>query len=337
MSAAAQNTIKKICFVGQVDSGKSTTAGALLARCGAFSAHDLAKLSGSKKFSNLLDIFKEEQERGKTHEFCIIPFDYNGTKYELIDTPGHQILIRSMIEGISHYDPSEIIACVVISAAKGEFEAGWIRGQTKEDILLVRGVGIRNIIVLINKMDRAEWDKEVYENITKKVRSFLKNCSFLTVQFVAISGFCEMGLVDTGGIPEWYTCGSGDRVGGSAGGNPGGTHLMGAIESLSLKIAKKSGIQFPDHWNKMVVDIRAIKLSLSVITAGYECVLHYESGEYLVVVDRIINKTLLRENDSGKLIISSSKPFTTKRSSANIIFRNFDHTVGFGRILKVLA
>jgi translation elongation factor EF-1alpha len=322
MTTPTTSTSKKICFVGSVDSGKSTCAGHLLYKCGCLTQKQIKELGdGSQKWSRVLDIFEEEQVRGKTHEFNIIPFEHKGIKYELIDTPGHQIYIRSMIDGISQFNPNEIIACVVISSSGDEFKSGWCNGTTKEDILLARGVGITNFMILVNKMDSHEWSEVVFNEIRSKVKAFLKPHRCTTIQFLAVSGYGGIGFTDSVGLPQWC----------------GGVTLMGEIEKVEMKPTKLSSkFVFPTKWNRMCVQVSVINLQNTIVASGYECILHYEANEYPIVVLKIRKADFLRDNESGLLMIEvQGKPFETIRQSRNIILRRCANTVGFG-IIKAI-
>ena len=327
--------IKKICFVGQVDSGKSTIAGRLFAECGGLSKHELEQIQKdmiNKKtqlWSSILDIYSEERERGKTNEFSIISFKYNNIEYNIIDNPGHQIYIRSLIEGISSFNANEIIGCIVISIRNGEFKTGWENGQTKEDIILTRAVGIRNIIVLINKMDTIDWSEEEFNKIKKHTISFISSCKFDSVSYIPISGYNGIGLVQEYGMPYWYK----DKC------------LMDTIEKIELKNNIVSKILLPSKWSYMICNIQIVELhKISLIARGFKCILHYNGYEYNVTFEDIslINKPtvkFLKNKDIGKIYIKSEIPIIKridKNDTINVIFRYNENTIGFGRILEII-
>ena len=92
----------RFVLIGHVDHGKSTLAGHLLYKVGKFTQRDAEKASQDAdklkmirwKWAYLLDTYQEERERGKTHEYCIEPFQWEGISYELIDTPGHSSICQ---------------------------------------------------------------------------------------------------------------------------------------------------------------------------------------------------------------------------------------------------
>lgn len=325
--------IKKFCFIGHVDAGKSNTAGHTYVKCGGLTEHEISKLKSDNKktqmWSKVLDIWAEEQEKGKTHEFSVLELMYNDTKYQMIDTPGHKMFIRSMIEGISQYNSDEIVACLFISMAKGEFEAGWGNGQTKEDIILARSLGIKHLIVLINKMDLVDWSKKDYDQVIKKINPFIGGCKFTDVTYVPISGYFGIGLVDLIGMPQWYT----------------GKSFMETLEEIKLDgVDESKNVTIPilpvlpEKWQKMIVDIKVLQLAHSkIITAGYECIMHYEGKEYSVSFDRLAPKVkFLKEKDSGRISVVCSQMIAKNRGSTNVIFRNGLETIGFGKIVRII-
>ena len=156
--------MKKVVFIGHVDTGKSTLLGHILYKNGYITEHELDKIHtqaikekmGRWKWARILDIYEEEMTRGKTHEYVEIEINLNGEKVSLIDTPGHQSFVREMINGISCQVKSAI---VMVSMIDNEFEASFNNGMLKEHILLSRCAGINNYIIVANKMDAINWDE----------------------------------------------------------------------------------------------------------------------------------------------------------------------------------
>lgn len=315
--------IKRFCFIGHIDSGKSSTCGHLYAKCGALDEHTLDKLKHefeNKKnqlWASVLDIWEEERVKGKTHEFSSLPFTYKNKKYELIDTPGHKVFIRSLIEGLTYFDNGSVIGCLLISMAKGEFEAGWIKGQTKEDVIIARSVGIDHLIVLINKMDLVNWDQKLYDETVTKIQPFVKGCKFKTIIFIPISAYQGIGLVDTINMPDWYT----------------GPSLIEAIDSI--KIEKEIVEEIPlEKWNSMIAEIR-ILWTPNLIAPGFSCIMHYDNKEYEVTLERFKNFKFLKEKDIAEVIIKSTLPMYKSRNVRKFLLRYNNNTIGFGKLLKL--
>ena len=93
----------------------------------------------------------------------------------ILDAPGHRDFIPNMISGASQADS----ALLVVDAAVGEFEAGFDRGgQTREHLLLVRSLGVSQVIVAVNKLDQVEWAKSRYDEIVELLKPFLVQSGF---------------------------------------------------------------------------------------------------------------------------------------------------------------
>jgi elongation factor 1-alpha len=119
------------------------------------------------------------------------------------DAPGHRDFIKNMITGTSQAD----CAVLIIAAGTGEFEAGISKdGQTREHALLAYTLGVKQLIVAINKMDTTKWSEARYQEIIKETSNFIKKVGYnpKTVAFVPISGFNGDNMIDNSPNCPWY-------------------------------------------------------------------------------------------------------------------------------------
>jgi elongation factor 1-alpha len=202
-----------LVVVGHVDSGKSTTTGHLIYKCGGIDKRTIEKFEkeatemgkGSFKYAWVLDKLKAERERGITIDIALWKFESKKYVFTIIDAPGHRDFIKNMITGTSQAD----VAILVIDSTTGGFEAGISKeGQTREHALLAFTLGVRQMIVLCNKMD----DKSVnfaqsrYDEIVKEMKDFLKKVGYNPekVPFVPLSGWTGDNMLEKSAKLPWY-------------------------------------------------------------------------------------------------------------------------------------
>ena len=130
-----------LAFIGHVDHGKSTLVGHLLLKAGAIAEQQLD--DGENKFRFVMDKLGEERERGVTIDLAHQKFSTNKYYYTVVDCPGHRDFVKNMITGASQADA----AVLVVDAKDG------VMPQTKEHMFLSMTLGIKQIIITINKMD----------------------------------------------------------------------------------------------------------------------------------------------------------------------------------------
>ena len=333
----SSTTVKRFCFIGHVDHGKSTCSGHLYKLCGQIDDHEFKKIQKYCKdtgkmrqlYSIIFDTDDAERERGKTHEFNEAVIKYQNKEFILVDTPGHSTFIRSMIEGISGQS-KEMIACLLVSASMDEFEAGWNKGQTREDILIARSVGILDLIVLVNKMDLVGWEEAAYNAIVARMRDLIASCRFNSVVYVPVSGYDGVGLVDTVGIPEWYT----------------GPSLLQAIDRIKPKADSEvsKSLSLPT-WTSAIVDARFFIRDVFV-SLGFQCIMHYGGKEYPISIERIFKTdadgkhqavNMVKDiKQKYRLVIKSEELVTTDENTNRSIFRYQRQTLGYGLIDKVI-
>ena len=211
--SASKKPHLNLVVVGHVDHGKSTTMGHFLVRLGAVDERTIkqyeeeAKRLGKEtfKYAWILDRIKEERERGLTIDLAFQSFETKKHYFTLIDAPGHRDFVKNMITGASQAD----CAILVISAKKGEYEVGIAPGgQAREHAFLLSVLGIKQIIVLINKMDdpTVNWSKERYEEVKQGVSDLLKRIGFdvSKIPFIPVSGWTGDNLIEKSKNMPWY-------------------------------------------------------------------------------------------------------------------------------------
>lgn len=191
-----------LIVVGHVDAGKSTLIGRFLSDLGFLSKNQLhryeteSRRSGkaSFKYAWALDETNEERERGVTIDLAFTKFETKSRIIVVLDSPGHVDFIPAVISGAAQADA----AILVVDASRGRFEVGFEQGgQTKEHALLVRSLGVKSLIVAINKMDMCDWDWNRYCEIKEKLEPFLRQVGFnmTTIQFIGCSGLLGENLI----------------------------------------------------------------------------------------------------------------------------------------------
>jgi peptide chain release factor subunit 3 len=200
-----------LVFCGHVDAGKSTTCGKILVMSGLVDERTIEKFEREAKDKNreswflayIMDTNEEERSKGITVEVGRAQFETQNRRYTILDAPGHKSFVPNMISGASQAD----VACLLVSARKGEFEAGFEKGgQTREHALLAKTLGVNKIIVAINKMDdhTVNWSKERFTEIQSKVGLFLKRSCFRKEDtiFIPMSGLKGDNMRDLPTAPE---------------------------------------------------------------------------------------------------------------------------------------
>ena len=219
-----EKTHINIVVIGHVDSGKSTTTGHLIYKCGGIDQRTIEKFEkesaemgkGSFKYAWVLDNLKAERERGITIDISLWKFETSKYYFTIIDAPGHRDFIKNMITGTSQAD----VAILIVAAGTGEFEAGISKnGQTREHILLSYTLGVKQMIVGVNKMDAIQYKQERYEEIKKEISAFLKKTGYNPdkIPFVPISGFQGDNMIEPSTNMPWYK----------------GPTLIGALDSVT--------------------------------------------------------------------------------------------------------
>jgi elongation factor 1-alpha len=202
-----------LVVIGHVDAGKSTTTGHLIYKCGGIDKRTIEKFEkeakeigkASFKYAWVLDKLKAERERGITIDIALWKFETTKYYFTIIDAPGHRDFIKNMITGTSQAD----CAILVIASPTGEFEAGIDKnGQTREHALLAYTLGVKQLIVLVNKMDEksTNYSEARFNEIKNEVSSFVKKIGYNPekVPFVPISGWNGDNMLERSDNMPWW-------------------------------------------------------------------------------------------------------------------------------------
>merc|ERR1712035_63686 len=160
---------------------------------------------GSFKYAWVLDKLKAERERGITIDIALWKFETNKYYVTIIDAPGHRDFIMNMITGTSQAD----CAVLIVAAGVGEFEAGISKnGQTREHALLAFTLGVKQLIIGVNKMDSTEppYSQKRFEEISGEVSNYVKKGGYnpKAVAFVPISGWHGDNMIEASTNMPWY-------------------------------------------------------------------------------------------------------------------------------------
>lgn len=214
-----------IVTCGHVDAGKSTLTGRLIFELGGINAREMKKLQdeadrlgkSSFAFAFYMDTTAAERERGITIQCQTKEFFTDNYHYTIVDSPGHKDFIKNMITGASQCDVALLLCPAdgnfATSVAKGDHKAGEVKGQTREHARLINLLGIKQLIVGINKMDEptAGFRQERYEEVKNEMKDVLVKVGWpkmfveKAVAFIPVSGFKGDNLLTQSTNMPWWT------------------------------------------------------------------------------------------------------------------------------------
>ncbi|XLQ20063.1 MAG: GTP-binding protein [Candidatus Moraniibacteriota bacterium] len=264
-----------IAIVGHIDHGKSTLLGRLL--------FDTDNISKSKKeglnidvvdninFAYLLDSFEQEQKQGKTINSMRVAVDINNRSCIFFDVPGHAEYIDRMITSISKVD----YALIVIDVLQG------IQEQTIHHLNILSLFEVRNITVVINKMDRINCSKEQFSEIEKQINKICKELRINIDNIIPISAQKGINVVKNQNLCKWYTG-------------------LSVIESLiSMKIEKETSRSDFVFSVQDIYEISGVKYIAGKVLSGS---MDKGSDEVLNIINKEKYKIINIKNNSGDCI-----------------------------------
>ena len=200
----AEKPHMNLVTIGHVDQGKSTLIGRMLWDTGNVPEQQMKKIDEkakelkkeSFKFAFLMDTVKEERERGVTIDVMHKRFDTPKYYFTIIDAPGHRDFVKNMITGASQADA----AILVLGAKDG------VMPQTKEHVFLIRTLGVKSLIVAINKMDEVNFDEAAFNKAKDDIIKLLKSVGFKTdeIPYIPVSAWTGENVAKKAEQMTWY-------------------------------------------------------------------------------------------------------------------------------------
>ena len=223
----------KILTCGSVDDGKSTLLGRLLfdSKNIFLDQMDQTKIESEKygtqgkeiDLALLVDGLQAEREQGITIDVAYRYFETSNCKFIIADTPGHEQYTRNMATGASNSD----VAIILIDAEKGVLE------QTKRHSFIVNLLGIKHIVVAINKMDLVHYKENIFEKIVDEYKELIKNFTFTSINFIPLSALKGDNVFSNFENTKWYN----------------GSTLIETLEKVDvLGSSQHNELSFPVQW-----------------------------------------------------------------------------------------
>ena len=270
-----QKSLLRFITCGSVDDGKSTLIGRLLYDSKMIFEDQLAALEADSKrvgtqgqeidFALLVDGLAAEREQGITIDVAYRFFTTEKRKFIVADTPGHEQYTRNMVTGASTAD----LAVILIDARKG------VLTQTRRHSFLAHLIGIKHIVLAVNKMDLVGYDKSVFERILLSYRSFASEIGITNFTAIPISGFKGDNITALSDNMPWFK----------------GPALIEHLEGVEIAAAADEAKPFrlPVQWvNRPNLDFRGFsgQIASGTVTPG-DTVRILPSGK-TTRVDRIV-------------------------------------------------
>lgn len=216
-----------IVVTGHIDHGKSTLIGRLLYDCGALPQERYEEMRQSsiengrhqEEFAFVLDSFEEERRRGITIDTAQIFFRAAGRPYVIIDAPGHREFIRNMVTGASYAEA----AILIVDAGQG------IRDQTLRHLRLLHMVGIRDICVVVNKMDAIGYEHEVFGDLCTDIDRLFASLALTPHAVIPVSALTGENMTSRSSVMPWYS----------------GPILVEALGSFEFRPLEERPLRFP--------------------------------------------------------------------------------------------
>jgi bifunctional enzyme CysN/CysC len=296
---------------GSVDDGKSTLIGRMLYEAQMIFEDQVSALKtdsrrqgtqgGDIDFALLVDGLAAEREQGITIDVAYRFFATDHRKFIVADTPGHEQYTRNMVTGASTAD----VAVILIDASQG------VLTQTRRHSFIVSMLGIRHVVLAVNKMDLVDFDGERYQEIVDEYREFAKALDFVSITPIPLSALDGDNVIQPSQRTPWYS----------------GPTLMGFLETVEVRAAElEHGFRFPVQWvNRPNSDFRGYSGTITagtvnrgdavrILPAGAEAKIQdiFLANDPMetAIADQAVTITLDREVDAsrGDVIVAATDP-----------------------------
>ena len=325
LDAAQRKSLLRLLTCGSVDDGKSTLLGRLLYDSKAILDDQLASLDAdSRKWGTqgagldlalLVDGLAAEREQGITIDVAYRFFATDKRKFIVADTPGHEQYTRNMVTGASTAD----LAIILIDARKG------VLTQSRRHSTIVHLLGIRHLVLAVNKMDLVEYDQTVFERIVADYRAFADEIGIGAVTAIPMSALTGDNIASRSAAMPWYD----------------GPALLDYLERVPVGSAEPRAADFhlPVQWvNRPDSGFRgyagriaggavrpgdAVRVLPSGRRSTVERIVTFDGDLTRAVDGQSVTLTLADEVDCsrGEVIVADSAPLeTAKRVSANLVW-----------------
>jgi len=312
LSAHQHKRLVRFITCGSVDDGKSTLIGRLLYESKMLFEDQLAALERDSKilgtqgegldFALLVDGLAAEREQGITIDVAYRFFSTDRRSFIVADTPGHEQYTRNMVTGASTADA----AVLMVDARKG------ILTQTRRHSYLMSLIGIRHLVLAVNKLDMLDYSKDVFEHIVDEYRSFADKIGIGTFQPIPVSALKGDNITTHSTMTPWYD----------------GPTLMQYLETVEVdhEYAQRGPFRLPIQWvNRPDLDFRGFSgrivsgsvspgTQVRVLPSGRESqverIVTHDGDLDLAVAGQSITLTLKDEIDisRGDVLVTSNAP-----------------------------
>lgn len=335
LEAHQHKTMLRFITCGSVDDGKSTLIGRLLYDSKMIFEDQLATLEADSKrvgtqggnidFALLVDGLAAEREQGITIDVAYRFFATEKRKFIVADTPGHEQYTRNMVTGASTAD----LAVILIDARKG------VLTQTRRHSYLVQLLGIKNVVLAVNKMDLVDYDQATYDAIIEDYTNFARTIGIEEFVAIPISGLAGDNIAAHSDTMPWYT----------------GPALLPHLEEVEISntVEQEQPFSMPVQWvNRPNLDFRGfaglvatgtirpgdpVRVLPSGKTSEVARIVSLEGDRDLAVAGESITLTLKDEIDCsrGQVIVAAQAPLEVADQFESTIVWMDEHEMVPGR------